>query len=156
MHSQMTRVLKITKVITDATLRALFDSEVTPRFEKLIFSVSSVHALATLTPLRRPDTGISLPLIPNISTLREVLACKVGWEEISRVDEYDDRWSHSIRVRSEVCIDPVDPLQRGRSAQIRLLFFVVKDMPQLQSCLVSYEEISGSSSPMSLICAKSP
>lgn len=135
-------------------LKKLFDQARSPGHEKILRDSATEATLVTLTPKSRPDVGASLPLVSSMELLRRAIGCKHSWEELSRVEEYDDRWHHAIRVQSDIKIDPTDALRRGRAVQIRLLFIVVIGKPMLHSCIVSYEEDMGSPSPISLVCER--
>jgi hypothetical protein len=146
--------LELAKGITDILLRTLLNNQLSPRADRIIRESALPEAVASLVPLHRTDAGASFPLKPNLGILRRALACQNSWEELSRSAEYDERWGHSIRVQSSVKIDATDALGRGRQAQIRLLFLVDDNAPQLKSCAITYEEASTSDSPISLLCAQ--
>lgn len=147
-------MLRVAQRYTDATLRLLLDTTVPASLESVVLAFSSRNAIATLNPLGRSETAASFALKASLPILRQALACSYKWSELSRVEEYDDRWNHSIRVQSDVRLDPTDALGRGRSASVRLLFFVMPRTPQLQSCVVHYEEVAGARSPISLVCSR--
>ena len=148
------RILEITRRVTDRLLNELFERVRLPSHENLLRDSATEATLATLIPTSRPDVGTSMRLVSSIELLRQAIGCNGIWKELSRVEEYDDRWHHAIRVRSNIKIDPTDALGFGRAVQILLLFIVVLGKPMLHSCVVNYEEGFGFPSPISLVCEK--
>jgi hypothetical protein len=148
------RALSVSRVVTEIIIRVIM-GDPSERYGKIIADVVPPTALITLSPKNRMNAGTSFPLAKNVELVQEALACKTKWTEVSWLQEYDDRWTHSVRVCCDTRVDPIDPLQLGRSAQFNFLYFFHHSVPRLKTCLVVYEEESGSLSPVSLLCAKS-
>ncbi len=148
------RVLSVTRVVTEIIVRVIM-GDPSDRYGKVVQDVVPPNALVTLSPKGRLNAGTSFPLARNIPIVQEALNCNNSWVEVSWLQEYDNRWTHSVRVCCEARIDTTDPLQIGRSAQFNFLYFFDRNMPKLKTCLIVYEEEFGTMSPVSLLCAKS-
>ena len=152
--AEIKRALKIANGMTEVLLKAIFNHNPSLPCEAAARGFISPNAVATLMPSHRSDVVASFSMLSNIQLIRRALSCKSAWEELIRLDEYDDRWTHSIRVQSDLKLDATDALERGRIVKINILFFMVDRMPELRSFSVNYEEAVGSLSPISLICAR--
>jgi hypothetical protein len=152
--SEITRAQKIAEGMTDVLLKAIFNQDPSLPCEAAARGFISPEAVATLTPLHRSDVGASFSMLSNMRLIRRVLSSKICWEEIIRLEEYDERWTHSIRVQSDLKLDATDALARGRLVKVNILFLIINQMPELRSFNVNYEEAVGSLSPISLVCAR--
>jgi hypothetical protein len=149
------RILEITRTTTDALLKAIFNHSPAAVDVEVIREIATEITTVTLSPKTRPDMGATVPLHSSIDLIRTAIGICHSWEELSRVEEYDDRWHHAVRVSSDIKIDPAEPSQASREVKLRLLFIVILGMPKLHSCAATYEETAGTSaSPISLICRR--
>lgn len=149
------RILEITRTATDRLLNVILDRSRSEADDEVIREVVTEITTVTLSPKTRPDMGASVPLISNIGLIRLALGGCHSWEELSRVEEYDDRWHHAVRVSSDIKMNDPEASQSTREVKVRLLFIVVLGKPKLHSCVATYEEPAGTvSSPISLICRR--